>query len=245
MSVQPEAEEVIETGDNRGDAANPDLRKSSSDGIYCSFVQRRISHHLSAWGARRGISANFATGIGLLFAVLASLFLFLGYPVVGVVFIQLFGIMSCVDGEIARLTNGTSRLGDLYDTMVDRIAEFLIVGALMLSMHAVGDDVRWEAIFFGYMGMVFLITASSEKYRSVFHENYPKRDAEFLFCWLCASSDTRLFYISLGVIAHVISGRACLIKWLIVTQSVLLVLNILFRLWKIPRLIEAKDSKST
>ena len=69
------------------------------------------------------------------------------------VFIQIFGIWSCVDGEIARLTKTTSRLGDFYDTMVDRIAEFLIVGTLMLSMYRVVPDVSWGTIFFAYIGL--------------------------------------------------------------------------------------------
>ncbi|MBW2252133.1 MAG: hypothetical protein JRF60_16270, partial [Deltaproteobacteria bacterium] len=125
---------------------------------------------------------------------------------------------------------------DFYDTMVDRTAEFLIVGALMLSMHKAWPDVSWGAIFFVYMGSVFLITASSEKYRSVFNENYPKNRAEPFFCWLCAGSDTRLFYLSLGIIAYAISGYAAIVQWLIIIQSVLLGFNFMFRLWKIPNL---------
>jgi phosphatidylglycerophosphate synthase len=161
-----------------------------------------------------------------------------------VVFIQLFGIWSCVDGEIARLTKRTSKLGDFYDTMVDRTAEFLIVGALMLSMHKALPDVSWGTIFFAYMGSVILITASSEKFRSVFQENYPKKRAEPFFSWHCAGSDTRLFYVSLGIIAYAISGYASIVQWLIIIQSILLVINFLFRLWKIPKLTKTNKQIS-
>ncbi|MBW2620292.1 MAG: CDP-alcohol phosphatidyltransferase family protein [Deltaproteobacteria bacterium] len=219
------------------DTKYPKLAKKSSDGTYSYLVQRRLSAHITGFCVRRGISTNAATRIDFILALLAALFLYLGYSITAVVFIQLFGIWSCVDGEIARLTKSTSRLGDFYDTMVDRTAEFLIVGALMLSMHKAWPDVSWGAIFFAYMGSVFLITASSEKFRSVFHENYPKNSAEPFFCWLCAGSDTRLFYLSLGIIAYAISGYATFIQWLIIIQSVLLGFNFMFRLWKIPNLM--------
>jgi hypothetical protein len=198
-----------DTGDVVYDTKYPKLAKKSSDGTYCYLVQRRLSAYITGFCVRKGISANAATCIDFILALFASLFLYLGYFIAGVVFIQIFGIWSCVDGEIARLTKSTSRLGDFYDTMVDRTAEFLIVGALMLSMHKTLPDVSW---------------------------GYPKNRAEPFFCWLCAGSDTRLFYLSLGIIAYAISGYAAFIQWLIIIQSVLLGFNFIFRLWKIPTL---------
>jgi phosphatidylglycerophosphate synthase len=225
-----------EPGDPEYDTKYPKLAKKASDGTYCYLVQRRFSAHITGFCVRRGISANAVTCIDFILALLAALFLYWGYSITAVVFIQLFGIWSCVDGEIARLTSSTSRLGDFYDTMVDRTAEFLIVGALMLSMHKAWPDIAWGAIFFAYMGSVFLITASSEKFRSVFNQNYPKNRAEPFFCWLCAGSDTRLFYLSLGIIAYAVSGYAAIVQWLIIIQSVLLGFNFMYRLWKIPNL---------
>ncbi len=223
------------------DSKYPQLAKKSSDGTYCYLIQRRVSAYITRFCVRRGISASSATFIDLVFAIIASLFLYMGYSIAGVVFIQIFGIWSCVDGEIARLTKTTSRLGDFYDTMVDRIAEFLIVGTLMLSMYRVVPEVSWGTIFFAYIGLVFLITTSSEKYRSVLHENYPKNRVEPFFSWLCAGSDTRLLYLSLSIIAYAISGYAEIIQWLMIIQSVLLGFNFLFRLWKIPKLIQMNE----
>ncbi len=220
------------------DTKYPKLAKKTSDGTYCYLVQRRLSAYTTGYCLRIGLSANSATIIDFILALFASLFLYLGYSIAGVVFIQLFGVWSCVDGEIARLTKSTYRLGDFYDTMVDRIAEFLFVSALMLSMHKALPDVSWGIPFFVYMGLVFLITASSEKFRSAFHTNYPKIRAEPIFSWLCAGSDTRLFYLSLGIIAYTLSGYAAIIQWLIIIQSVLLGFNFISRLWKIPTIIK-------
>ena len=154
------------------DTAYPKLAKSLSDGRYCYVVQRRISWYITAFCARKGITANTATGIDMILAVLASCCLSQGYYIVGAVLIQLFGIWSCVDGEIARLTQSTSSLGDFYDTMTDRTAEFLIVAGLFYSLSQVPAALSWGTTFFAYIGMVFLITASSEKFRSVYQKNY-------------------------------------------------------------------------
>jgi len=146
-----------DTGDSGYDTKYPKLAKKASDGTYCYLVQRRLSAYITGFCVRRGISANAATRIDFILALLAALFLYLGYSITAVVFIQLFGIWSCVDGEIARLTKSTSRLGDFYDTMVDRTAEFLIVGALMLSMHKAWPDVSWGAIFLLIWVQYFLL----------------------------------------------------------------------------------------
>ena len=125
------------------DTAYPKLAKSLSDGRYCYVVQRRISWYITAFCARKGITANTATGIDMILAVLASCCLSQGYYIVGAVLIQLFGIWSCVDGEIARLTQSTSSLGDFYDTMTDRTAEFLIVAGLFYSLSQVPAALSW------------------------------------------------------------------------------------------------------
>lgn len=220
----------------------PKLANKSSDGAFNYLVLRRLSAHITSFCLQRGISANSATIIDFILALFAALSLYMGYLFTGVTLIQLFGVWSCVDGEIARVTKSTSRLGDFYDTMIDRVAEYLITLALLLHMYKVAPDVHWGTIFFAYMGTIFFITASSEKFRSVFHKNYPKNDTELFFRWLCAGSDTRLFYISLGIIGYAISGYDTIIYWLIILQTVFLAFNFIFRLWKIPKLIKsAKD----
>jgi phosphatidylglycerophosphate synthase len=192
---------------------------------------------------RKGITANAATGIDMLFALLAAWSLSQGHYILGVMLIQVFGLLSCVDGEIARLTEMPSQLGDFYDTMTDRSAEFLIFAGVLYSMPIDANAPPWGTLFFCYMGMVFLITASSEKFRSVYHKNYPKSEYEGLFSWLCAGSDTRLLYLCLAVLIYAFTGFAPIIEWLVITLSFLLGTNFIFRMWKISTLpIEVSDN---
>lgn len=226
----------IESNTLKQEAAYPNLAKKTSDGMYCYLVQRRISHHISLFCVRRSISANAATGIDMLLAVLAAWSLSQGYYLSGVALVQVFGLWSCVDGEIARLSKTPSQLGDFYDTMTDRAAELLIFAGVLYSMLPDSMDRPWGTLFFWYIGMVFLITASAEKYRSVYLNNYPKNEHEIVFSWLCAGSDTRLLYLSLAVPAYVYTANAVIIEWLVIALSVLLGINFVFRLWKISTL---------
>lgn len=226
------------------DAAYPNLAKKASDGMYCYRLQRRLSPYITIFCVRKGISANTATGIDMVLALLAAGSLSQGFYLSGVVLIQLFGLWSCVDGEIARVTNAASPLGDFYDTMTDRSAEFIVFAGLLYSMPRDSASLPWGTIFFTYIGMVFLITASSEKFRSVYRKNYPKSEFEGAFSWLCAGSDTRFLYLSLGILLYAVTGHTAIIEWLVMTLSFLLGINFLFRMWKISTL-PIEDSKAS
>jgi phosphatidylglycerophosphate synthase len=208
----------------------PALAKPDSDGIFCYFVQRRISCYVSNFCANHGISPNQATLIDLFFAILATICVYFQLFFLGVICIQLFGIWSCVDGEVARFTETKSKLGDYYDTMVDRVAELMITMAFFFVVKKYSNTNLTELTFFLYLGAIFLITVSSEKYRSSYQQNYPKKKVEFLFCWITAGSDTRFLYLSAGIIGWAMTGKIVIVNILIGILSLLLFLNFVYRM---------------
>ena len=111
----------------------PTLAKRESDGAFCYNVQRRVSVWFSVRLSRR-IGPNTATGLDMIFGIAAAVLVLLDYWLWGVVLIQLFGVFSCVDGEIARIQGRSSKIGDFLDTLTDRATELLVVGAIALSL---------------------------------------------------------------------------------------------------------------
>jgi len=214
----------------------PDLAKVQSDGVFCYYIQRRMSCVISIYCHAKGMSPNTATLIDAVFAVFAAIAFYFQYFILAVLFIQLFGIWSCVDGELARLSGKASALGDFYDTMVDRVSEFIIVVGILFSFDKVQPTLIWQPLLFAYIGAIFLITNSSEKYRSTYHRNYPKRRVEPLFCWLCAGSDIRFLHLSIAILWFSATGNSALLFWLIVLMTVTLYINFLLRLWKVSQL---------
>jgi hypothetical protein len=119
---------------------------------------------------------------------------------------------------------------------VDRSAEFIIITSLLLAFKALPPVAYWDLLMFAYMGAVFLITNSSEKFRSAYHQNYPKKTTEPLFSWLCSGSYIRLLYLSIGAIWFAVTGSAIVLSWLILIMTIALYINFIFRLWNILQL---------
>jgi phosphatidylglycerophosphate synthase len=214
----------------------PDLAKPESDGIYCYHIQRRISCVISGYCHAKGMSPNTATFIDACFAVIAGIALYVQNYMLAVLCIQLFGIWSCVDGELARLSGKSSTLGDFYDTMVDRASELIIVAGILFSFNEIQSTPLWQPLLFAYIGAIFLITVSSEKFRSTYHRNYPKRRVEPLFSWLCAGSDIRFLHLSIAIVWFSATGNPAILFWLIVLMTGALYINFVFRLLKISQL---------
>ncbi|MEE9190465.1 MAG: CDP-alcohol phosphatidyltransferase family protein [Candidatus Neomarinimicrobiota bacterium] len=179
------------------------------------------------------MSPNTATLIDACFAVFAAVAFYSRNFILAVLFIQLFGIWSCVDGELARLSCKTSTLGDFYDTMVDRAGELIFVAGILFSFDEILSTPLWQPLLFAYIGAIFLSTNSSEKYRSAYQSNYPKRRIEPLFGWLCAGSDIRLLHLSIAIVWFVATGNPLILFWLIALMTLALYINFLFRLWKV------------
>ena len=207
----------------------PTLAKPESDGFYCYHIQRRISAWFSVRLAGR-MEANAATGLDLIFGVAAATLVLLDHWLWGVVMIQLFGIFSCVDGEIARIQGRSSRIGDFLDTLTDRVVELLLVGAIAFSLRDRVDSASALAAGFALLGGVFLLTTSSEKFRSAWQMGYPKRRFEKLFSLFCAGSDTRLLMLSIGLVVSDLTGEGSFLLWLLWALAAAVCVNFLVRI---------------
>lgn len=218
----------------------PTLAKPESDGAFCYHVQRRISVWFSVRLARR-MGPNAATGLDLIFGVAAAVLVLLDHWLWGAVLIQLFGIFSCVDGEIARIQGRSSRTGDFLDTMTDRVTELLLVGAIALSLRDRVDPASALTAGFALIGGVFLLTNSSEKFRSAWQMGYPKRRLERLFCLFCAGSDGRLLMLSVGLVVSQFTGDGLVLLWLLWALAAAAYVNFLVRIGLVYRHFRAGD----
>ena len=207
----------------------PTLAKPESDSFYSYHIQRRISAWFSVRLAGR-MGANAATGLDLIFGVAAAVLVLLDHWLWGVVMIQLFGIFSCVDGEIARIQGRSSRIGDFLDTLTDRVVELLLVGAIAFSLSDRVDSASALAAGFALLGGVFLLTTSSEKFRSAWQRGYPKRRLEKLFSLFCAGSDSRLLMLSIGLVVSDLTGDGSFLLWLLWALAAAAYVNFLVRI---------------
>ena len=185
----------------------PNLAKPECDGGYCYLFQRRISCYFSIYFMKLGLSPSQATLVDFIFGCLAALVLVFQYYLLAVIFIWFFGIWSCVDGEIARYS---------VDSQVDKY----------LSLA-----------FIVYLGGVYLLAVSSEKYRSTGRGNYPKKKMEPLFSWVSAGSDIRLLWLSIAIFVFWVTENQKIITIQIGALSVIFFINFIVRMFKINNLL--------
>jgi phosphatidylglycerophosphate synthase len=83
--------------------------------------------------ANRGVSPNTITYLTLLFAVLAFLSLLEHVQILYGIFVFLVGFFDGVDGAVARITNRASPFGGFSDSVVDKIAEVILIFSILIS----------------------------------------------------------------------------------------------------------------
>lgn len=89
--------------------------------------------------ASTGLSPNFWTVIGLVFALASALIYGLGLEfglIIGGILLLVSGFFDMVDGQVARATGKTSQKGSYLDSMFDKIAEVAIFLGLLIGGYA-------------------------------------------------------------------------------------------------------------
>ena len=89
--------------------------------------------------ASTGLSPNFWTLVGLVFALASALVYGLGMEfglIIGGILLLVSGFFDMVDGQVARVTSKASRKGSYLDSMFDKIAEVAIFLGLLIGGYA-------------------------------------------------------------------------------------------------------------
>lgn len=89
--------------------------------------------------AATGLSPNFWTTVGLGFALLSAIIYGLGIEfglIIGGILLLVSGFFDMVDGQVARVTGKTSKIGSYLDSMFDKIAETAIFLGILIGGYA-------------------------------------------------------------------------------------------------------------
>ncbi len=89
--------------------------------------------------ASTGLSPNFWTVVGLLFALASAVVYGMGIEfglIIGGILLLISGFFDMVDGQVARVTGKTSKKGSYLDSMFDKIAEVAIFLGLLIGGYA-------------------------------------------------------------------------------------------------------------
>ena len=124
------------------------LRKTSA-----KFIEIPIARVLS----KMGISPNMITFFGLILSCLAAYFISVqSFGLAGLALL-ISGIFDLLDGTLARITDTASKFGSLWDSVIDRVSEGVVLfGFLLLALQK--DDFLLAILAYVAFGTAFLVS---------------------------------------------------------------------------------------
>jgi phosphatidylglycerophosphate synthase len=150
------------------------------------------------------------------------------------IFVFLTGFFDGVDGAIARIRGKSSLFGGFFDSVMDRMSEFVIFFALLLYC--------WNNILWGIIDMKLIVSFS---FLSSIMISYLRARAEVFFkgdfdVGLMARSE-RLFYL---VITMIIANFYGYVNEFLFTYMLLVLTTALYRYFKIVKLIKVYEKEN-
>jgi hypothetical protein len=109
------------------------------DGLYSTFVVRRLAKPLTRLALRIGLSPNAITTLSFLIGLGAAAMFAVGgwwWTLAAALALQLSLIVDCVDGEVARSTRKFTALGAWLDASTDRVKEMLVYAGLAFAAQS-------------------------------------------------------------------------------------------------------------
>ena len=168
------------------------------DGPVSRHVNRRLSGPTSLVLLRAGVSPGAATAAAFLFALAAAAVLALGVTwaaalVLGGLLVQLASILDGVDGEIARASLRESPLGGFLDSVLDRVADAAVLGALAVAAGLNGTT--WPVLAAALFGSLMTPYVKAA-YEAAYRRPLPRPISP-----INAGRDVRLLVASLSAVA--------------------------------------------
>lgn len=113
--------------------------------------------------AKTNLSPNAITVIGLVLNVVVAAVISTGNLILGGALLLIAGGFDVVDGAVARATNKVSRFGSFFDSTMDRYADAIILGGVLL--YFINDDASsWPImlVFITLVGSLMISYARSK-----------------------------------------------------------------------------------
>jgi phosphatidylglycerophosphate synthase len=166
-----------------------------------------------------GLKANHVTFIAFIVGILASVFVYFGEPIIGVVILWLSGFLDAVDGSMARYSKSSSAWGTVIDVTFDRIVEAGVLVALALRHQ---DPKILLLFLFLAIAIIFTMTifltvgalSEKESYKSFYYQpGLAERTEGFILFSLMVLFQSHLsFWTIVFLIVEILTGLQRLIE---------------------------------
>ena len=123
--------------------------------LVSTYFNRPFSNVITYFLIDRNVTPNQISAFTSLFSILTFLAYAFGNFVLGGILTQIVSIIDGVDGEIARAKNLCSKIGEVLDSIFDRLAEILICIGVGFGVSIVkGTNSAWLFSTVGIIGFL-------------------------------------------------------------------------------------------
>ena len=131
------------------------------------FLRKRFNKTLifvSSFLLKTGLTPNIVTLLGFLGNVGAALFIANGKLIIGGVIASLSGMFDAVDGTMARLSGEPSKFGCLFDSLMDRYSEMVLLFSILVYFSSTNNKTGIILVYLALCGsfLVSYIRARAE-----------------------------------------------------------------------------------
>jgi len=191
-------------------------------------IFRPLVKSIAIFLSKVGVSPNLATFIMFGFSILSfAALVYFSNLVLFSIFVFLTGFFDGVDGAIARIKGKTTIFGGFFDSVMDRLSEFVIFFALLFYT---GNSFLWGIIDMKIIIFLSFLSSMMISYLRSRAEVFFKEDFDF---GLMARSE-RLFYL---VITMLIANFCGYVNEFLFIFLLLVLATALFRYFKITKLL--------
>lgn len=194
---------------------------SESDGFILKHLNRKLSLQVTRRLASTAVTPNQVSVFSFLLCLLSAFCFGFGLPAAGGIVAQFSSILDGVDGEIARLKYKTSAYGGLFDSILDRYADYFIIAGMSYWWFQQSDQ----------PGLVFTVSMLAlsgqpmsmlikEKYKAMTGKDFIPARIDGPFRYVPANRDERLLLIMLGGIFNAIPAALIVLALLTHWQAV-------------------------
>lgn len=131
--------------------------------VYTYNIITPASKYLIYFYYKLGVRPNLVTIVSLVY-MLFALILLEGsssvQKIFGVVLLQIAYVNDYADGGLARLYNSSSKFGEYFDLIVDRVTGFIVYGWFYFKIMQLGNNVDDYVVVWGYLSIASILTLS-------------------------------------------------------------------------------------
>lgn len=198
----------------------------AKDGFISRVINRRFSLRITRLLAATSITPNQVTFLSFLAAASAAVFFALGRPFFGGLLAQLASIIDGVDGEIARLKFSRSSFGEVFDSMLDRYGDYLIVMGMAYAWHSATGHPAALLVGAAALAGMPLSMLFKEKFRNAFGRPFIPEDYDGWLRYAPVNRDGRLFVVMLGGMLNLLPAALVLLAAITHLQALVRLCNV-------------------